>query len=67
MRAIILLLLIALTLAGCTAQQWETTKAVLSIPVVLAVAVLVSAPPPVTTRCETIARHDRTETVCTTY
>jgi hypothetical protein len=72
--ATILVLILTMLLAGCTATQWESTRDVLGAVAILSLAVAIEAQPayyvpPVTTRCQTVCSQFGTGCVstCTTY
>ena len=62
----VIVMLSMLLLAGCTAQQWQSTKEVLAVTALVGLAVM-AQPTPVVTHCETIAHANTIRTICATY
>ena len=57
------------SLAGCTALQWETTKAVATVAVLLPIVAIVDMPPVGVTSCRTRTSWQRgvSTTTCVAY
>ena len=59
---------LGMTLCGCTAQQWQTTKDVMLVGAAVAlVGIATLPPPPLVTTCRTHATPYQATTTCTTY